>query len=256
MLFLDYKTPLFAPVKSLLLGTTRPLFELSTLPSALGNWADSGLASRKSLQEENARLQLENLVLQAKVQQVVALTVENVRLRELLNSAALREENVAIAEIIGFSPDPQHHFVILDKGSRDGVFVGQPVTDANGLFGQVTEVSADSCRVLLISDARHSVPVQVNRNGVRMLIEGSGSFTEMTLPFVALTTDVVVGDVLSTSGLGVIFPRGYPVARVTDVHHDPGQSFTVVKARPFAMLDRSRHLLLLSPKDAAPERKP
>lgn len=245
LFFLDYKFQLFTPVKSAFLSFSTPLYEMSGIPSVVAEWTGSRLRSRESLQEENARLQLENTVLQAKVQKMVALTVENVRLRELLNSAALRQENVDIAEIIGISPDPLMHYVLLNKGADDGVFVGQAVIDANGVFGQVIEVSARSSRVLLISDTRHAVPVQVNRNGARIIVEGTGSFTEMNLPYVAVTTDIVVGDVLSTSGLGSIFPQGYPVARVTEVFHDPGQAFAVVKARPFAALDRTRYVLLL-----------
>lgn len=201
--------------------------------------------SREDLLVENAQLEAENLVLQAKVQKLASLAIENVRLRELLNSTSLLEENVLVAEIIAVSPDPYQHYVMLNKGAADGVYVGQGVVDANGLFGQVMEVTNDASRVILISDARHAVPVQVDRNGVRLIAEGSGDFTELKLPHVALTTDLVPGDVVSTSGLGGVFPKGYPVARITEVGHDPGQAFAIVKARPFAHLSRSSHVLLL-----------
>ena len=241
---LDYFR-LLDPLKSFLVSSTGPVYWVADLPEKVSNWSDGKLSSRETLEIENARLELENLVLQSKVQQLAALTIENVRLRELLNSRALLEENVYVAEIISVSPDPQSDFVLLNKGKADGVFIGQAVIDANGLFGQVTEVTSSNSRVLLISDTRHAVPVQVNRNGVRMIAEGTGDYTELRLPHVALTTDIVVGDVLSTSGLGGVFPIGYPVARVTEVSHDPGQAFAIVKARPFASLDRTRHVLLL-----------
>ncbi len=241
---LDY-FKLIDPVKSYLLSATKPIYWVADLPNKFTEWGGDELNSRENLEIENARLQLENIVLQSKVQQLAALTIENVRLRELLNSTALIEENGHVAEIIAVSPDPQVHYVMLNKGWIDGVYEGQAVIDANGLFGQVIELSSDFCRVLLISDTQHAVPVQINRNGVRMIAEGTGDFNELRLPHVALTTDIVVGDVLSTSGLGGMFPLGYPVARVTEVRHDPGQAFAIVRARPFANLDRTRHVLLL-----------
>lgn len=246
ILGLDYFR-LLEPAKSFLISVTTPVYWTANFPTKIREWAGVRLKSRETLEIENAHLELENIILQAKVQQLASLTIENVRLRELLNSTALLEENVYVAEIVSVSPDPQQHYVMLDKGTTDKVFVGQAVIDASGLFGQVMEVSSKSSRVLLISDTRHAVPVQINRNGVRMVAEGTGDYAELSLPYAALTTDIVVGDVLSTSGLGKVFPIGYPVAKVTEVRHDPGQAFAIIKARPFANLDRTRYVLLLFP---------
>ena len=221
------------------------MYSFINVPRFFSDWSSNQLQSRDDLLIENTRLKAENLVLKAKLQRFAALTIENVRLRELLNSTKLLEENVLVAEIIAVSPDPLSQFVVLNKGSNNGVYVGQAVIDANGLFGQVTQVSKTMSRVLLISDMRHAIPVQVSRNGVRLIAEGTGKLDSLSLPDVALTTDITEGDVLITSGLGDIFPLGYPVARVTSVVHDPGQSFAIVKARPYAQLDRSRHVLLL-----------
>jgi len=165
---LDY-FKLIDPVKSYLLSATKPIYWVADLPNKISNWGDTKLTSRETLEIENARLELENIVLQSKVQQLAALTIENVRLRELLNSTALLEENVYVAEIVAVSPDPQVHYVMLNKGWIDGVYEGQAVIDANGLFGQVIELSSNYSRVLLISDTQHAVPVQVNRNGVRII---------------------------------------------------------------------------------------
>ena len=109
------------------------------------------------------------------------------------------------------NPGPRH-FVVLDKGKRDGVYVGQPVLDADGLMGQVIEVGSTSSRVLLVTDITHAVPVRVIRNGVRAIVEGSGKQNQLNLRQVSFTTDIKVGDVLVTSGLGGRFPEGYPVA--------------------------------------------
>ncbi len=203
------------------------------------------MRSSEDLAEENERLRHEALILEGRTLQMAALRAENVRLRALLNSAVLVEDDVLVAELIGVAPDPARHQLIINKGAEDGVYLGQPLIDAQGLLGQVTQVSEHSCRVLLITDTTHSVPVQVNRNGVRGIAEGIGVLGELELQHVAATTDIRVGDLLVTSGLGGRFPVGYPVAEVISVERDPGKPFARIKARPSAALDRSRHVLLV-----------
>ena len=122
--------------------------------------------------------------------------------------------------------------LVLNKGTRDGVFVGQPLIDADGLMGQVVEVSDGSSRALLITDVTHSVPVQVNRNGVRAIVEGTGRLSSLEVRHVSATTDIETGDLLVTSGLGGRFPEGYPVAVVTEVQRDAGELFARVLASP------------------------
>jgi rod shape-determining protein MreC len=185
------------------------------------------------------------LILQGRNQQMAALRAENVRLRSLLNSSTLLQSDVLVAELIGVVADRQRHLVILNKGARDGVFVGQPLLDADGLMGQIVQVSERSARALLITDVTHSVPLQVNRNAVRVIAEGTGLLDVLELRHVVATTDIEVGDLLVTSGLGGRFPAGYPVATVTSVERDPGQTFVRVVATPNAALNRSRHVLLV-----------
>jgi len=225
----------------------RPVYWLADLPSRLYQWGHSSLASRGELLEENARLRREQLVLEGRILQLAALRAENVRLRALLNSTALLQNDVLIAELISVSPDPGRHQLIIDRGSEDGVYAGQPVIDASGLLGQVDRVNPGTARLVLITDASHSVPVRVNRNGVRAIAEGTGSLGTLEIHHVAATTDIREGDLLVTSGLGGTFPAGYPVGDVDYIDRDPGKSFAVVRARPRAALDHSRHVLLVFP---------
>jgi rod shape-determining protein MreC len=222
-----------------------PIFWVANLPTRIGDWADSHIHSRARLLEDNERLQQENLVLQGRSQQMASLQAENVRLRSLLNSSALVRDDVLVGELIGVSPDPERLQLVLNKGERDGVFVGQPLIDADGLMGQVVEVSSGSSRVLLIADVTHSVPVQVNRNGVRAIVEGTGELGLLEVRHVSATTDIQPGDLLVTSGLGGRFPEGYPVAVVETVERDAGEAFARVLAVPSAALDRTRHVLLV-----------
>ncbi|MFT6645954.1 MAG: rod shape-determining protein MreC, partial [Patiriisocius sp.] len=98
---------------------------------------------------------------------------------------------------------------------------------------------------LLISDQSHSVPVQVVRSNLRLIAQGSGVSGQLDLTHVQETADIIVGDLLVSSGLGDRFPVGYPVGIVKLVQHDPGKPFAIATATPSAQLDRSRHVLLV-----------
>ena len=192
-------------------------------------------------------------MLQGRSQQFASLQADNARLRALLHSTALLRDDVLVAEVIGVSPDPVRHQLILDKGAEADVYEGQALIDAEGLMGQVFEVASTTSRILLITDPTHSVPVQVNRNGVRAVAEGDGSLDTLTIHHVSATTDIEVGDLLVTSGLGGRFPIGYPVARVDAVERRPGEAFARVTATPTAKLDRVRHVLLVFDEPAGRE---
>jgi rod shape-determining protein MreC len=222
-----------------------PFFWVANLPTRFGEWSETHIQSRTLLLENNERLRRENLILQGRSQQMASLQAENVRLRALLNSSALLRDDVLVAELVGVSPDPERLQLVLNKGERDGVFIGQPLIDADGLMGQIVEVSSGSSRALLITDVTHSVPVQVNRNGVRAIAEGTGALGSLEVRHVSSTTDIQPGDLLVTSGLGGRFPEGYPVAVVKAVERDPGEAFARVLAVPSAALDRTRHVLLV-----------
>ena len=231
--------------RALLETLASPIYWVADLPTRFADWSDTNLQSRSRLLENNERLRRENLVLQGRSHQMASLQAENVRLRGLLNSTALLRDDVLVAELIGVSPDPARHQLVLNKGESDGVFVGQPLIDAEGLVGQIVAVSGSSARALLITDATHSIPVQVNRNGVRAIAEGTGSLGSLEIHHVSATTDIREGDLLVTSGLGGRFPVGYPVAVVSVIERDPGEAFARILAVPTAALDRSRHVLLV-----------
>lgn len=222
-----------------------PVQWVAGIPSQLGLWAEEAAVSHASLKEENHKLRNEALVLKQKVQQMVSLRAENNRLRELLNASEQLDDKVLVAELIGVDPDPYTHHIILNKGEKHGVFVGQPILDAQGLMGQVVEVLPLTSRVLLLADSNHAIPVQVNRNGVRAIAVGSGQLDELVLIYVPDTADIKTGDQLVSSGLGSRYPKGYPVGQITSVKHDPGEPFAFVRAKPAAYLDRSRYVLLV-----------
>ena len=245
LMVVDARFTLLKPVRSQMSLVLMQSYWITDLPQRLWDGVASQFGSRTELVAENEKLKSENLLLQGRMQKLASLTEQNVRLRELLNSSALVNEKVEVAELIGMDPNPFTHRIIINKGERDGVVLGQPVLDARGLMGQVVELMPYTSRVLLLTDSTHSIPVQVNRNGLRAIASGTGNPERLELRHVADTADIKEGDLLVSSGLGQRFPAGYPVATVKEVLHDTGQPFAVVRAVPTAALNRSRYLLLV-----------
>jgi rod shape-determining protein MreC len=245
LMFVDHTTSWLDGSRSALTIALKPIVVIADLPNRSARAIQDNFSSRKDLRTRITGLESELLFLRVKTEKMAALTSENNRLRSLLGSAAKLQDNVLVAELIGVNPDPEEQEVLIDKGSEDSVFLGQPVLDSRGLFGQIVEVSPSSSRVLLISDGRHSVPVQVLRSNVRLIAQGTGMDQHLELLHVNSTADIKVGDQLLSSGLGNRFPVGYPVGVVDKVDFKPGKPFAVVLAKPNAQLDRSRHVLLV-----------
>ncbi|WP_373869789.1 rod shape-determining protein MreC [Aquipseudomonas alcaligenes] len=245
LMVVDARFEVLQPLRSQLGLIVEPTYRVARLPMTLWEEATQQIASRSELVAENEKLKAEALLMQGRLQKLATLTEQNVRLRELLNSAALVEEKVLVTELIGVDPNPFTHRILIDKGEKDGVFLGQPVLDARGLMGQVVEVMPYTARVLLLTDTNHSIPVQDNRNGLRAIAVGTGNPERLELRHVADTADIKEGDLLVSSGMGQRFPAGYPVATVNEVIHDSGQPFAIVRAVPTAALNRSRYMLLV-----------
>ncbi|MEJ6655508.1 MAG: rod shape-determining protein MreC [Pseudomonas sp.] len=245
LMVVDARFAALKPLRSQLGMLLTPLYYVAELPVRALDTIYLQLTSRADLIAENEGLRAEALLTKRKLQKLAALTEQNVRLRELLNSSELVDERVLVAELIGVDPNAFTQRILINKGERDGVFLGQPVLDATGLMGQVVEVLPFSARVLLITDASHSLPVQINRNGLRAIASGTGNSEWLELRHVGDTADVRVNDIVVSSGLGQRFPAGYPVGRVAAVNSDSSQPFADVRVEPTAQLNRSRYLLLV-----------
>ena len=243
--FLDHTTVWLDGTRSGLTIALTPIVVIAGLPNRSALGIQDIFSSREELHRRITGLESELIFFQVKSEKMEALSSENNRLRGLLGSAAKLQDNVLVAELIGVNPDPEEQEVLIDKGSADSVFLGQPVLDSRGLVGQVVEVSSFRSRVLLISDQRHSVPVKVLRSNLRLIAQGTGIGQRLELLHVNSTADIKVGDQLLSSGLGNRFPVGYPVGVVDKLDLKPGKPFADVIAKPNAQLDRSSHVLLV-----------
>jgi rod shape-determining protein MreC len=196
LMVVDARFDTLKPFRSQVGLLLTPFYWIADMPGRL--WLDmtQTISSRSDLLAENEKLKAEALLLQRRLQKLATLTEQNVRLRELLNSAELVDEKVVVTELIGMDPNPFTQRVLIDKGERDGVFLGQPVLDAGGLIGQVVEVMPYAARVLLLTDPSHGVPVQVTRNGLRAIASGSSDPGLLELRHVADSADIKEGDLL------------------------------------------------------------
>ena len=252
LMTMDYRTQHLASLRASLLTVTYPVQFLVDLPVAVARWMSEMLSSHQSLIEENASLRVQQVLLKAQLQRFVALEAENMRLRALLDSPFRIGERVLIAELLAVDLDPFSRKIVIDKGSLQGVFPGQPLLDADGVIGQVLHVAPVTSTAVLVTDPSHALPVQIERTGQRAIAVGSATGNCLDLPYILNNADVREGDVLVTSGMGGRFPAGYPAGRVTSVVHDPSQPFAQVTAEPSAHPERSRQVLLLWPRTEPP----
>lgn len=246
ILFLaDSQFNLFASVRIYLNSLVSPVQYAADAPQKLFSALSENLMTRQALKERNQQLEKDNLHLQADRLLLTQLQNENKQLRELLNSERVFTNKRMIAEVMRLRSDPFTHQLLIDKGALDGVYLGQPVINEQGVVGQVSQVGSTTSRVLLIVDASHGIPVRVQRNDLTAIVHGSGAWNKLNVPFVQSNADLKEGDLLVTSGLGGRFPAGYPVATVTHFNYQEGALYADVTATPVALLDRSRYLLLL-----------
>ena len=247
LIFIDSRLSYLTSIRSSLSAVIYPIQLVGSLPSDLASWTIAYFQSRANLKEQNKGLQATNLLNSFKLQKLRGLERENLRLRELLGSSFRLPERVLMAELLRIDSDLFSQHVVINKGESDAIFEGQPVLDSNGVMGQVMAVSQFSSRVILLTDPSHGTPVQVNRNGLRSVARGRGLNKLLQLEYLPHNSDVRVGDLLVTSGLGGRFPTGYPVGTIISVNESPGKNFSEVTVKPTANIETSREVLLVLP---------
>ena len=245
LMVLDHRQGHLERVRGALSVAIYPIQLIVDAPFRVWGWAREGTASRNELQLEIGRLRAERLLTNARLQRLNALEAENQRLRDLLDARTRVRDEIRVAEIMAVDANPYRHSLVIDIGENDGVYDGQAIVDANGVVGQVIETGPTTSQAILISDPSHALPVEVNRNGLRTIANGTGEFDRLDLPFLPNNADIAPGDLLVTSGLGGAFPSGYPVAVVTSVNRIPQEPFADVTAIPATALNQVREVMLI-----------
>jgi rod shape-determining protein MreC len=248
LLVADHRYRQMEPVRAVLSVVIYPVQYVVSLPAMAGRTVMQTVTSRHQMLADNERLRAQNLLLKTRLQKFAALETENMRLRELLDSSIEVGERALVADLLGVETEPESQQIVLNKGTKHGVYLGQPVVDGDGVTGQITHVGPFTSTAMLITNPRHALPVQVNRSGVRAVASG-GDGDLLSLSFVPANGDIRKGDLIISSGLGGRFPAGYPVGEVVRVERTAGSAFAKVIVTPSARLARSQQVLLLWPDD-------
>jgi rod shape-determining protein MreC len=229
-----------------------PLQLAVSSPAQAWHWTQDSLTARETLQTQNAALRQRDRELSLKLMRLDALERENAELRGLRGALPVLADHWMAAEVVldaELKGARQH--LLINRGALNGVFKGQAVMDNFGLLGQTTRVSPWSSEVILITDPEHAVPVEIDRTGVHTIAVGTGDPDTLSLPYLPANADVKPGDLLLTSGLGGVFPQGYPVARIAEIRHDPAQP-TQIRATPLAHLEALHEVTLVWFQDSHP----
>lgn len=246
LMFVDQRRGWLAQARYFLSGAAYPLQLAVSSPTAAWGWLEQTFATRAGLEAQNARLESEQRALEMKSLRFEALARENAELRGLRGALPPVADHWMVAEVVDVDLNSSlRQRVLIDRGARNGVFNNQVVMDSRGLLGQTMHVGPWSSEVILITDPEHAVPVEIERTGVRTIAVGTGDTQSIALPYLPANADVKPGDLLLTSGLGGVFPQGYPVARVTEVRRDAVQPSAQIQARPLAQLDRLHEVMLV-----------
>jgi len=222
-----------------------PLRYTINLPSQFMRWSEESLSARQDLLDEKHKLEEQRLRARVNLQKLSVLEKENARLRKMLSAQTKIGELVLVAEILSIDLDPYKQQVILNKGRKHEVYIGQSIIDAHGVMGQIVHLGEYSSTALLVSDPSHAIPVQVNRSGLRSTAFGTGNSQLLELRYIPHNADLKIGDQIFSSGLGGRFPPNYPVGEIVSIERPIGESFSIVLAEPVAHLDRSREVLLV-----------
>lgn len=226
-----------------------PLQLVVDYPVRVIGWMGSMVSSKKALINENMQLRYQQTLLEAQLQKLLVISNENLQLKALLSASSSAKMSAMAAHILAVDTTSVRQLLVLNKGKRDGVLPGLPVLDAKGLMGQVIDVGLMTSTVLLISDLKSAVPVKNNRTGERAILVGMNNMSQLSLINLPKTSSIIKGDLLVTSGLGRRYPEGYPVGRVDEVKHIPGDDFIKVTVSPVAHLNRNRLVLVVWPEE-------
>lgn len=245
LLVVDARSSLLAPVRETLAVAIYPFQRLALAPRDAMDYIDSWRHAATLARDERDALRRQHIEMAQLSTHAAQLATENEQLRRLLNiSEEISQHSVAV-EVFYVPPNIFNHRLVFNKGTSDGIQPGMPVIDEGGVVGQIVRVTPYTSEAALLIDDQVSIPVQVLRNGLRLIAFGSNEVGKIEVRYLTASADVHEGDILVTSGIGGLFPAGLPVARVEKVDRDPGTGFAIAIAQPLSHPERYRHFLVL-----------
>ena len=245
LIVIESNSDILRNVRTALFLVVKPVVQVAQVPSQINNSLQRNFVDREILRQRLDAITQENFELRERVNELKSQELRSQWLAELLEVREKIELPVLPANLVSVQLLPITHKVVLDRGSQQQVYIGQPVLDHRGLIGQVTDVTLNESAVTLITDAKHSVPVRIQRNGLLAIAHGLGIREQLLVSGLRTNQDVEVGDILITSGLDNRFPPGYPVAEISSVERNLNASFAEVSAVALALVDPGFEVLMV-----------
>ena len=226
---------------------TKPFHAFLNLPSNLYDFTTQYFSNQSQLIHENEILKLDMDRLKADLQRLDFIDQENDQLKNLLEVKNAHKFKTEAVSIIYSRFDPFNQKIIIDGGQNKNFQAGPPVIDALGLVGQIRSVFPETSEVVLLIDKKMSVPIQIQRNGLRAITNGNGQNEMISLSYLPHSVDVIQGDILKTSGIDTIYPEGLAVAEVIQINNDLKLPFAKIICKPIAAIRNFNHLLVVMP---------
>ncbi len=245
IMYFDQRGQLSERLRYGLQAIVYPIQLLVSSPGSLWRGMSSTFQTRSSLRDENTALKARTRELELAAMRELALEQENAQLRDLRQALPPLVKKWQLAEVVSIETTPLRQRLVINRGKHDGAFINEAVIDDHGILGQIARVGPFSSEVILITDPEHAISVQVVRNNLRTVAIGSGNSGELLLRDLAVNSDVKSGDLLVSSGLGGVFPAGYPVAQIIGVRREANQLLAQVRAAPLAQVERAREVMLI-----------
>lgn len=240
----DYRYAVVDRAAPLVDLVVQPVVAAASLPQQFFEWIYTHYRGVEELVEENRVLRQQLLEDVFWTQSIGALEAENRRLRTLAQlDVPAHSQRVLVAEVTKINTSAFRQTITINRGTRDGTYVGQPVLDERGVVGQISSTSLFQSTVLLVTDVSHALLVRNARTDDRYLAHGNGQ--GLTLRFVPRHNDLEPDDVLLTSGLDDTYPEQHLVGRITQVTAQPGRDFLEADVQAEAQLHRNREVLLV-----------
>ena len=247
LLFLDQRTEIFSGVRTNLNEVSSGIFVVGGKTRERVRSQYLAVQDQLELIGQIEQLELENTRLKALALDRESLLSDNNQLRNQLKLEDRQQTSLLIAEVSAIFYDVSRQSIIINRGAKDGIYLNQAVIADSGLVGQVDEVFGTSSRVLMVTDKAHSLPVLLVGSHSRVIAEGTGTNGLMMVYGISSAKKVDVGELVLTSGLGDVFPYGYPVGRVIDSAIDSVSDLQQVQIDPFVDITTIKYVFLVFP---------
>ena len=242
-MLIDYRFKTLDPIRNNVNWVLRPLEYLMLTPRNVYQASTEYFTTRSTLEQENQIFKARQAELALLANQSEFLLIENQNLRQLMDLQKQVGFKTLPVEILFNPPNPISQRVVINRGSDDGLKLGNPIANDAGILGQVVRLYDHSAEVSLLEDRDFAVPVQVARNGLRAAVFGAGRGNPLELRYLPVASDLEVGDILITSGIDGVYPPGFAVAVISRIERNVDKNSSNVFCVPIAAVNRYRQAL-------------